>query len=37
VNDPRLQYTLVRGDYLTVTVTANTGLCDVVIGWGEAV
>jgi stage V sporulation protein SpoVS len=28
---------MVRGDYLTVTVTANTGLCDVVINWGEAV
>lgn len=24
-------------DYLTVTVTATTGLCDVVISWGEAV
>ena len=33
----RLNYTLVRGDYLTVTVTANTGLCDVVVAWGEAV
>lgn len=28
---------MVRGDYLTVTVTANNGLCDVVINWGEAV
>lgn len=28
---------MVRGDYLTVTVTAITGLCDVVITWGEAV
>ena len=28
---------MVRGDYLTVTVTTITGLCDVVISWGEAV
>jgi hypothetical protein len=28
---------MVRGDYMTVTVTTNTGLCDVVISWGEAV
>lgn len=28
---------MVRGDYLTVTVTAATGLCDVVVSWGEAV
>ena len=28
---------MVRGDYMTVTVTTNTGLCDVVIAWGEAV
>ena len=28
---------MVRGDYLTVTVTTITGLCDVVITWGEAV
>lgn len=33
----RLNYTLVRGDYLTVTVTATTGLADVVVAWGEAV
>lgn len=29
--------TLVRGDFLTVTVTTTTGLCDVVVAWGEAV
>lgn len=28
---------MVRGDYLTVTVTTITGACDVVITWGEAV
>jgi hypothetical protein len=28
---------MVRGDYLTITVTAATGLCDVVVSWGEAV
>ena len=28
---------MVRGDYLTVTVTTITGLCDVVITWGEAI
>lgn len=28
---------MVRGDYLTVTVTTISGLCDVVITWGEAV
>lgn len=28
---------VVRGDYLTVTVTTITGLCDVVVTWGEAV
>jgi hypothetical protein len=37
VADTRLQYTLVRGDYLTVTATTTVGLCDVVISWGEAV
>ena len=35
--DSRMDFDLVRGDYLTVTVTATTGLCDVVISWGEAV
>ena len=28
---------MVRGDFLTITVTAATGLCDVVVSWGEAV
>lgn len=34
--DLRMDFDLVRGDYLTVTVTVSTGLCDVVIAWGEA-
>ena len=33
----RLNYSLVRGDYLTVTVTTINGLCDAVVSWGEAV
>jgi len=36
LSDSRLQFYLVRGDYLTVTVTAPTGLADVVVDWGEA-
>ena len=28
---------MVRGDYLTITVTTASGLCDVVVSWGEAV
>lgn len=32
-----LDFTLVRGDYLTITVTALLGLCDVTIDWGEAI
>ena len=35
--DSRLDFYLVRGDYLTITVTATVGLCDVVIDWGEAI
>jgi hypothetical protein len=35
--DPRMAFDLVRGDYLTITVTTLTGLCDVVISWGEAI
>lgn len=34
---PNMDFNLVRGDYLTVTVTTTTGLCDVVVSWGEAV
>ena len=34
---PLSNISMVRGDYMTVTVTTNTGLCDVVINWGEAV
>jgi hypothetical protein len=34
---PLSNISMVRGDYLTVTVTTITGLCDVVISWGEAV
>jgi hypothetical protein len=36
-HDDRVDLYLVRGDYLTLTVTTITGLCDVVIDWGEAV
>lgn len=32
-----LDFTLVRGDYLTITATTLAGLCDVAIDWGEAV
>lgn len=32
----RVLFDLVRGDYLTVTATTVTGLCDVVCEWGEA-
>ena len=32
-----MDFTLVRGDYLTVTATTQTGLCDVTIDWGEAI
>ena len=35
-SDTRTDFDLVRGDYLTITATTNTGLCDVVIDWGEA-
>lgn len=34
---PNMDFNLVRGDYLTVTVTTLTGLCDVVVSWGEAI
>jgi hypothetical protein len=34
--DTRMDFTLVRGDYLTVTATTTVGLCDVVICWAEA-
>ena len=34
--DDRIDFDLVRGDYLTITVTTLTGLCDVVVDWGEA-
>ena len=33
----KLNYTFVRGDYLTVTVTTINGLCDSVVTWGEAI
>jgi hypothetical protein len=36
-NDKSVVFDLVRGDYLTITVTTTVGLCDVVINWGEAV
>ena len=35
-HDPRGDFSIVRGDYLTVTATTANGLCDVVIEWGEA-
>ena len=35
-HDPRGDFSIVRGDYLTVTATTVVGLCDVVIEWGEA-
>lgn len=35
--DTRMDFNLVRGDYLTVTATTLAGLCDVVIAWGEAI
>lgn len=34
--DMRMDFDLVRGDYLTMTVTTLAGLCDVVMVWGEA-
>ena len=34
---PLTNISMVRGDYLTVTATVVTGLCDAVISWGEAV
>jgi hypothetical protein len=37
INDPRIHYDLVRGDYLTITATTTVGLVDAVIAWGEAV
>lgn len=33
----RIDFDLVRGDYLTITATVSAGLCDVVIAWGEAI
>lgn len=35
--DARMDFDLVRGDYLTITTTVSVGLCDVAITWGEAV
>jgi len=35
--DPRIAFSLVRGDYLTITVTVSAGLVDAVVSWGEAV
>lgn len=35
--DTRMDVDLVRGDYLTITVSATAALCDVTITWGEAV
>jgi hypothetical protein len=35
--DHSVDFNLVRGDYLTLTVTTSSGLCDVTVNWGEAV
>jgi hypothetical protein len=40
VNNPfqaRIDFTLVRGDYLVITNDASTGACEVVAEWGEAI
>lgn len=34
--DTRMDFDLVRGDYLTITATVSVGSCDIVIAWGEA-
>jgi hypothetical protein len=37
-DNPRIRFTLVRGDYLIVTRTvANNGTSDIVIRWGEEI
>jgi hypothetical protein len=33
----RIDFPLARGDYLVITVTMNTALCDAVIEYGEAI
>jgi hypothetical protein len=33
----RIDFPLVRGDYLVITATVTTGLCDCVVEWGEAI
>jgi len=33
----RIDFLLVRGDYLVITVNVTTGACDAVVEWGEAV
>lgn len=32
----RIDFPLVRGDYLVVTATVTSGVCDCVVEWGEA-
>ena len=31
----KIEFPIVRGDYLVITCTANTALADVVVEWGE--
>jgi hypothetical protein len=33
----RIDFPLVRGDYLVITADVTTGTCDVVVEWGEAI
>jgi len=35
--DARIDFDLVRGDYLTITATTVNGLCDISLCWGEAI
>lgn len=33
----RIDFPLVRGDYLVITATVSTGTCDAVVEWGESI
>jgi len=35
--DPRIDFTMVRGDYLVITASVSVGALEAVIEWGEAV
>ena len=40
VNNPfqnRIDFPIVRGDYLVITNTTLTGACEVIVEWGEAI